>query len=46
MDAPTPYLVMRAGRSLRKDKELRKDWDSIKNEIMLKGLYAKFQNPK
>ena len=47
LSAPTPYLAMRAGRSLRKGKELRDDWcDEIRIETMLVGLRAKFtQNP-
>ncbi len=41
-NAPTPFLAMMAGRSLRKDKELRADWEKIRVEVMLKGLRAKF----
>ncbi len=40
--APTPFLAMNAGRSLRKGKELREDWDKVKVETMLRGLMAKF----
>jgi len=43
-DAPNPYLAMQAGRSLRKGKELRDDWEEVKVEIMLKGLRAKFED--
>ncbi len=41
-NAPTPFLAMMAGRSLRPGKELRADWEPVKVEIMLKGLRAKF----
>jgi len=41
--APSPFLAMRAGRSLRIGKEFRSDWENIKVEVMLKGLRAKFQ---
>jgi len=41
--APNPFLAMKAGRSLRK-KEMIKNWDDIKVEVMLKGLRAKFLN--
>jgi len=44
--APNPYLAMKAGRALRKDKELRDNWDDIKVEIMLTGLRAKFKDPE
>ena len=45
MNAPNPFLAMKAGRSLRK-KEMVENWDEIKVGIMLKGLRAKFnQNP-
>jgi len=40
--APIPFLAMKAGRSLRKGKGLRYDWERVKVEIMLKGLRAKF----
>jgi len=43
--APNPFLAMKSGRSLRK-KEMVDNWDSIKIEVMLKGLRAKFQNEK
>lgn len=46
INAPNPYLAMIAGRSLRR-KEMVINWNSIKRNIMLKGLRAKFnQNPK
>jgi ribA/ribD-fused uncharacterized protein len=41
--APSPFLAMRAGRSLRIGKEFRRDWKKIKVEVMLNGLRAKFQ---
>lgn len=43
--APTPFLAMRAGRSLRKGKELRDDWrkEGIRVAIMHFGLIAKFE---
>jgi len=45
-EAPTPYLAMIAGRSLRPRHELREDWSDEKRcEVMLKGLRAKFKNP-
>ena len=42
--APNPYLAMKAGRSIRAGKigELRPDWESVKLDVMLKGLRAKF----
>ncbi len=41
----TPYMAMRAGRTLPKEL-FRPDWDKIKVDVMLKGLRAKFtQNP-
>jgi len=43
-NAPTPYLAMQAGRSLRKGKELVDDWDSKKVNVMLEGLRGKFKN--
>lgn len=39
--APSPYLAMKAGRSLR-EKEFHPDWEQVKVEVMLKGLRAKF----
>lgn len=45
--APTPYLAMMAGRSLREGKELRDDWDGFKKiGTMAKGLKAKFSQNK
>lgn len=46
--APTPYLAMCAGRSLRKGKKLRDDWhkEGIKVAIMHFGLIAKFEQNK
>ncbi len=44
--APSPYLAMIAGRSLREGKELVDDWNSKKVDVMLKGLRAKFKNPE
>lgn len=41
-NAPTPFLAMMAGRSLRPGKELRPDWEAVKVGIMLSGLRAKF----
>lgn len=43
--APNPFLAMKAGEALRKDKELRDDWNTMKVKIMLIGLRAKFKNP-
>jgi len=40
--APSPFLAMRAGRSLG-GEEFRSDWEKVKVEVMLKGLRAKFQ---
>jgi ribA/ribD-fused uncharacterized protein len=40
-NAPSPYLAMMAGRSLR-EKEKKSNWDNIKFDIMEKGLFAKF----
>jgi len=45
-NAPNPYLAMQVGRSLRKDKELKDNWDDIKVETMLTGLRSKFKNPE
>jgi ribA/ribD-fused uncharacterized protein len=45
-NAPTPFLAMRAGRSLREGVEFRSDWEQVKVEVMLKGLRAKFQRPE
>lgn len=39
--APTAYLAMQAGRSLRK-ADMVDSWDSKKDEIMLVGLRMKF----
>jgi ribA/ribD-fused uncharacterized protein len=39
--APSPWLAMRAGRSLRAN-EMRDDWDEVKVDVMLTGLRAKF----
>ena len=45
-NAPSPYLAMNGGRSLRYGKEMRPDWNNAKVQIMLTGLRAKFsQNP-
>lgn len=45
IQAPSPYLAMKAGRNLRR-KEFVINWDTIKIDIMFKGLMAKFtQNP-
>jgi ribA/ribD-fused uncharacterized protein len=41
--ASSPFLAMRAGRSLRVGKDFRSDWEKIKVEVMLKGLRAKVQ---
>lgn len=44
-EAPNPFLAMKAGRSIR-EKEMVENWDTIKFDVMEKGLYAKFnQNP-
>lgn len=37
---PTPGLAKREGRMIT----LRKDWDTIKDQIMLEGLQLKFSN--
>jgi len=42
--APSPYLAMKAGRSLRR-KEMVENWDEIKVSVMLRGLRAKFKDP-
>ena len=42
--APSPYLAMHAGRSLREKKELIGNWNEDKIYVMLKGLRAKFKN--
>ena len=39
--ATSPYLAMKAGRSLR-EKEFVVNWDTVKIDIMLTGLRAKF----
>lgn len=39
--APSAWLAMKAGRSLRKH-ETRSDWDTFKFQVMKDGLYAKF----
>lgn len=41
--SPIPFLAMKAGRSLRRGKSLRKDWnEQTMIKTMLKGLRAKF----
>lgn len=40
-EAPSAWLAMKAGRSLRKH-EVRADWDTFKFRVMKDGLYAKF----
>lgn len=41
--APSPFLAMKAGRSLRAKKEFRDDWTSdVRIKTMLIGLRAKF----
>ncbi len=42
--APTPFQAMKAGRALRKGKDLRNDWDDLKLDYMLTGLRAKFSD--
>ena len=45
-NAPAPFHAMKAGRALRKYRgELRLDWNAVKQDIMLKGLRAKFSDP-
>ena len=45
INAPSPYLAMKAGRSLR-EKELYPGWNDVKFYVMYVGLVAKFtQNP-
>jgi ribA/ribD-fused uncharacterized protein len=41
--APSAWLAMKAGRSLRK-KEMVDNWEEKKLDVMLKGLRAKFKN--
>lgn len=43
--SPTPYLAMKAGRSLR-EHETIPNWGNKKVEIMLNGLRHKFQDPE
>ena len=40
--APTPGKAKRLGRKV----SLRKDWEDIKEEVMLTGLRRKFSNPE
>ena len=40
--APTPGKAKRLGRKV----SLRKDWEDIKEEVMLTGLRHKFSNPE
>ena len=42
-DAPTPVGAKRMGK--KSSPHFRADWDQVKEEIMLKGLKAKFQDP-
>lgn len=42
MDAPTCHLSKKIGRSIK----VRKDWDNIKDQVMLKILRAKFSDPE
>lgn len=42
---PSPFLAMVTGRSLKPD-EFRKDLETIKVDIMLKGLRQKFKDPE
>lgn len=42
--APTPFQAMKAGRALRKGKDLRNNWDDLKLDYMLTGLRAKFSD--
>jgi len=43
MEAPSPYLAMKAGRALRDGKEFNShDWEESRVSIMLAGLRAKF----
>ena len=39
-NAPTPGLAKKMGRSV----SLRPDWEDIKEDVMLEGLYRKFAN--
>lgn len=41
--APTPFLAMKGGQSLR-IYEMVEGWHDLKVEVMLKGLRAKFKN--
>jgi len=41
INAPNPFLAMKAGRSLRK-KEMTRDWNRKKIIVMKEGLRAKF----
>ncbi len=40
--APTTYAAMLAGRQCLRKRELREDWETIKFDVMLNGLRAKF----
>ena len=41
--APTAMVAMTTGRALP-EKEMRSDWNIVREEIMLHGLRAKFEN--
>jgi N-glycosidase YbiA len=41
--APHPYLAMKVGRTLTEKGLERPDWTSIKLDVMLRGLRAKFR---
>jgi ribA/ribD-fused uncharacterized protein len=43
-DAPTPTLAMVAGRTLS-ENEVAPNWETEKNDVMLRGLRAKFSDP-
>lgn len=44
-NAPSPFLAMRAGRSLRPGREFVDNWEDKRVQIMLKGLREKFRIP-
>jgi len=45
ISSKNPGEAKRRGQSLEKN-EMKKNWNRIKDNIMLKGLRAKFQNPE
>jgi len=41
INSPTPFSAMKAGQSFSAEK-IRKDWDRVKDTVMMAGLKAKF----